>query len=151
MSRIRKPLYFKASVLIHAPRELVWRVLTEPVYTAMWLFNCEPETDWTVGSPLVWRGRLDGTVYVTGKVLRFEPPALLSFTSFNPNGSYPDLPENHLETTYTLKQSREGTELTIAQGDFSQVDDGLARFEDAEGWQGVLEAIQEVVEESMAT
>lgn len=151
MSRIKKPLYFKASVLVHAPREAVWKVLTEPEFTAMWLFNCIPETDWAVGSPLAWRGRLDGTVYVTGKVLRFEPPSLLSFTSFNPNGAYPDLPANYLDTTYTLKQTREGTELTIAQGDFSQVEDGEERFADAEGWQGVLEAIQEVAEETVSS
>ena len=147
MPRIKKPLYYKATALIHAPRELVWKVLTEPEYTAMWLFNCVPETDWSIGSPLSWRGRLDGTVYVTGKVLRFEPPALLSFTSFDPNGAYPDLPENYLETTYSLKHTREGTELTIAQGDFSQVENGEERFRDAEGWQAVLAAIQEVVEE----
>lgn len=149
MSKLRKPLYFKASVLVNAARDTVWQVLTEPRFTAMWLFNCEPETDWAIGSPLSWRGRLDGTVYVSGKVLRFEPPALLSFTSFNPNGAYPDTPENHLETTFTLKSVREGTELTIAQGDFSGLTDAEERFQDAEGWQSVLEGIREVVEECM--
>lgn len=144
---MKKPLFFKASVLLDAEPELVWDTLINPEYTAMYMFHCEPVTDWQVGSPLLWRGKLDGTVYVSGKVLRFEPPQLLSFSSFNPQGPYPDLPENYLTTTYTLKKGREGVELSVAQGDFSNVPDGPARFEDAEGWEMILEAIQLVVEE----
>lgn len=147
---MKKSLFYKASVIIRADARAVWQALTDPEKTRIYLFNCEPVTDWQTGSTLDWRGKLDGTVYVTGKVLRFEPPRILSFTAFNPQGSYPDIPENHLTTTYTLKPLRDGTiELTIAQGDFAGVEDGETRFQDAEGWQDVLEGIRTVVEERL--
>jgi uncharacterized protein YndB with AHSA1/START domain len=148
---MKKSLYYKATILIQASPQEVWRALTDPAITPLWLFHCEPVTDWQTGSSLEWRGLLDGTVYVTGKVLRFEPPKLLSFTAFNPQGDYPDIPENHLTTTYTLKALRNGqVELTTAQGDFAGVADGEQRFRDAEGWQDVLEAIRTVVEENLS-
>ncbi len=146
---MKKPIYYTGYVNISASKEKVWDALTNPSMTPLYMYNCEPITDWQVGSPLVWRGKLDGTDYVIGKVLRFEPGKILSFTAFNPMGTYPDVPENHLVTSYMIKPAKEGVELVISQGDFAEVEDGVNRFKDAEGWMTVLLAIKELVDEGM--
>ncbi|MBP6184160.1 MAG: SRPBCC domain-containing protein [Saprospiraceae bacterium] len=148
---MKKPIYYTGYVNIDAPKEKVWDALINPALTPLYMYNCEPITDWQIGSPLVWRGKIDGTEYVTGKVLRFEPGKMLSFTTFNPMGDFPDVPENHLVTSYAIKPIKEGgVELTVSQGDFAAVADGVNRFKDADGWMTVLVAIKELVEEEIA-
>lgn len=146
--RPAKPLYYACSVEIQAPPDTVWSLLTDPAFTPLYMFHCVPETDWQPGSTLLWKGKLDGTVHVQGQVLRFEPPVLLSFTAFDPQGPYEDIPANYLTTTYTLKKTRTGTLLTVAQGDFNRVENGMHRFASAEGWQEVLAAIRDLAEEA---
>lgn len=146
---MNKPLVFSADVAIAGTRAQVWDALTSPERTPVYMFHCVPETDWKPGSPIAWRGLTDGTVYVKGTITSWIPGEQLSFTAYSPLSGLPDTAENYLTTTYTLKSKGSGILLTIAQGDFALVPDGVLRFQEAEGWLDVLLGIKEVVEEDL--
>lgn len=146
---MNKPLVFSADVAIAGTRTQVWDALTSPERTPVYMFNCVPETDWKPGSPIVWRGLTDGTIYVNGTIISCIPGTELSFLSFSPLSGLEDAAENYLTTTYTLKSKGSGILLTIVQGDFTLVPDGLLRFQEAGGWIDVLLGIKEVVESNL--
>ncbi len=68
------------------------------------LYNgSKTQTDWSIGSPIIWEGELQGTKYKNkGKVLDNIPNRLLRFTYWSGMGGDADLPENYSEITYSL-------------------------------------------------
>lgn len=44
------------SVDLDASAERVWRVLVDPDLVARYMYGTSVETDWQVGSRIVWRG-----------------------------------------------------------------------------------------------
>jgi uncharacterized protein YndB with AHSA1/START domain len=127
-------LFTRYSIDIDASLAHVWAMLTEPALTKQYMFGCEAISDWKVGSPLLWRGEHEGKpmVFVTGRVVTWQPHALLEYTTFDPNGSIADVPSNHLTMSCTLTAlSPTKTRLDLAQGDFSTVENGAARYADA--------------------
>jgi uncharacterized protein YndB with AHSA1/START domain len=143
-------LYTRYSLDIAASTSAVWAALTDPALTKQYLYGCEALTDWKVGSPLAWRGEHEGQpmIFVTGRVVAFEPNVRLAYTTFDPNGGYPDLPENHLTVTCLLQPAENGgTRLDWSQGDFARVPAGERRFADAsQGGDSVLRALKTVAE-----
>jgi len=141
-------LFTHFTVDIAAPPEKVWRALTEPALTRLYMFGCEALSDWTPGSPLVWRGEWEGKamVFVTGRVVTFDPPRVLAYTTFDPNGGLADVPENHVTMTCALAPLGAGTRLSLSQGDFAKVQDGEKRFADASRDDGFLAKLKAVAE-----
>ncbi len=116
---MEKELVVKNSIFINAPAAIVWNTLTDSAMTKMYMFDCEAISDWKAGSSLIWKGASDGKVYVKGAILKIEPEKFLQYTTFNPNGEYEDVPSNYLAVIYDLSQERDGTLLTVSQGDFA--------------------------------
>jgi len=94
------PKFIENTVIIHASADEVWDALTHPSKTRQYMFDCEALSTWKEGEELIWKGATDGIVYVKGKVITFDPEKTLAFTVFDPNGSYPDIPDNYLTATY---------------------------------------------------
>jgi uncharacterized protein YndB with AHSA1/START domain len=142
------PLTITDTISIAAPAEKVWDALTNPALTQQYMFGCEALSDWKEGSRLVWRGAKDGVDYVTGHITRLEPHTHFSYTVFDPNGKYEDIPANYLNVDCVLKQAGENTLLQVTQGDYSLVAEGQERYNDsADGWGSVLEGLKKVAEE----
>lgn len=140
-------LIFKTQIAIQAELSRVWDALVNPEMTQQYMYGCVPITDWEVGSPLKWRGLADNVDYVIGEVVAFEPERLLSTTTFNPHMGYADVPDNYLTGEYRLSHSNGTTTLHIVQGDFSAVEDGEKRFEDAQGaWSSALQQLKALLE-----
>ena len=142
-------LFTRYTIDIAASPEAVWAMLTDPKLTKEYMFGCEAISDWKVGSTLLWRGELEGRpiVFVTGRVVTFEPHSLLAYTTFDPNGGLADVPSNHLTMTCRLTPMATGTRLELAQGDFAKVENGQARYADAtKGGDGLLEKMKQVAE-----
>jgi len=103
-------------ISIAAPRDRVWQVLTEPAAIKEFMFGTDVETDWSVGSTIVWRGIWEGKPYAdTGVILELEPGRRLVNTHFSPLSGQADVPENRHTLTWTLDGEGNSTELTLAQ------------------------------------
>ena len=143
------PKFIQNEIEIQASAEDIWDALTHPSKTQQYMYNCEALSTWKEGEELLWKGAHDGKIYVKGRVVTFDPEKTLSYTVFDPNGTYPDIPTNYLTVTMQLEEQGEGILLKVSQGDYTQVADGTQRYEDTldqGGWQSVIIGIKELVE-----
>ena len=114
------------------PIEAVWNALTIADQIKAWFFGTNQDTDWTVGSPIFFRGEWDGKAYEDkGTVMSFNPPHSLSYTYWSPMLGNPDVPESYQTITYSLEEVPEGTKLTITQ---SNVETQEKADHSAENW-----------------
>lgn len=141
-----------STIAIDAPAVLVWDVLTDPEQTQKYMFGCEALSDWKPGSPLLWQGMWENRemVFVKGTIVAIDPTTLLAYTTFDPNSTLPDIPENYVTVTYRLIETNNQTRLTVTQGDFSFVADGERRYQEAhnngEGWNPILVQVKAIAE-----
>ena len=129
----------------------VWKTLTDSDKIAQYMFGARTHTDWQPGSEVdyyIKQGDME-IVAVQGKVIRVEPVHYLEHTVFPAGAGMENKPENHLTTIYKLATTPFGILLTIIQRDFSAVEAGAQRYEDAtRAWEMVLPKIKEVAEQS---
>jgi len=149
-----KILEIKNTITIHAPLEKIWDALVNPEQTKQYMFGCETVSDWKVGSTLNWQASYEGknTVFVTGKIVSIEPNKKLVYTTFDPNSTMEDIPENHLTVTYDLAIENQQTIFTVTQGNYATVAEGERRYKEAynngKGWNPILVEVKKLVEEN---
>ena len=149
---MKNPLFVKNTITINASAVKVWDALTNPEQTKKYMFGCETVSDWKVGSPLLWRVHYEGkeTVFVKGNIVDIKPGKLLVYTTFDPNSTMTDKPENYLNVTYDLTEKNGVTTFIVTQGDYSTVAEGERRYKEAynngEGWNPILEEIKKLAE-----
>jgi uncharacterized protein YndB with AHSA1/START domain len=134
----------RAQVDIDAGQGAVWSARTDPDRISAWMMGAEVSTDWQVGSPITWRGEMDGRGYEDkGEVLEVDEPNLLSMTHYSPLMGQADEPENCHTLVYRLSGIDGPTTVALTQ-------DGNDSAEQAEqfsaNWQGMLEALKSRVE-----
>jgi uncharacterized protein YndB with AHSA1/START domain len=141
------PERIEREILIEAPVEVVWAVVTEPEHISGW-FSDSVELDLRPGgeAELRWNGH--GTVH--GRVERVEPPHFFSFRWVLRAG--PDVAEDN-STLVEFKLSAEGdsTRLTVVESGFRDLtgpDDEKQRlFDDhRSGWEVELGHLDEYLE-----
>ena len=111
-----RPHIATARIGIAAPREEVWRVLTDREAAGEYMFGSAVETDWREGSPIRWRGVWQEREYIdTGTILEVEPGRRLVHTHFTPLSGDEDLPENRHTLVWTLEGDGPSTVLTLEQ------------------------------------
>jgi uncharacterized protein YndB with AHSA1/START domain len=125
---------------IQATPERVWQALTDPAFTQRYWYGTRLESDWKVGSPIVFRkpqGDPD-----EGTVLVFDPPRTLAF-AWQVNWG-PLKGERASRVTFTVEPEGGGARLTVIHDDF---DDGSKVFEAMKnGWPPILAGLKGVVE-----
>ena len=129
---------------IKAPVEKVWDALTNPEIVRKYFFGSNQQTDWKIGSPILWTGEYEGASYIDkGVVLEFIPHEKVAYSYLSSWSGLDDRPENYLSVTYQLKRKESGTELTITQSNY---DDEKAKHS-AENWAVVIDGLKKIVEE----
>jgi uncharacterized protein YndB with AHSA1/START domain len=146
-----QPLYVTNEITINAPIDTVWQVLTSADHTPKYMYGCSITTDYQPGSPVLWQAEFEDkvTVFVKGTLVKMEAPTLFAYTTFDPNSTYEDIPENHTTVTYTLTEQGGETHLRVTQGDYNLVPDGEKRYNEAVsagGWSSIMEEIKKVAE-----
>lgn len=145
-------LIVKNTITINASLSKVWDALVNPEQTKKYMFGCETVSDWKPGSTLLWRGSYEGKemVFVKGTIVKIEPEKFLAYTTIDPNSAMGDIPENYLTVTYSLATENGLTVLTVTQGNYATVADGVKRYKEAynngEGWNPILVEIKKLVE-----
>lgn len=128
---------------INASVEKVWEALINPEMVKQYFFGSSQETDWKIGSSILWTGEYEGTKYIDkGKVLEFLPNDKLSYSYLSSWSGLDDKPENYLLVIYEVKPVEVGTELTIIQSNY---DEDKAKHS-AENWETVIDGLKKIVE-----
>jgi uncharacterized protein YndB with AHSA1/START domain len=147
-----KSLFIENTIKINATISKVWDALVNPEQTKKYMFDCETVSDWKVGSSLLWKGSYEGKemIFVKGIIVDIKPEKYLAYTTFDPNSTMKDVPENYLTVTYELSSENGQTVLKVTQGDYSKVAEGDRRYQESynggEGWNPILVEIKKVVE-----
>jgi uncharacterized protein YndB with AHSA1/START domain len=133
-----------ASTFIDSSKPEVWEALVTPARIKEYMFGAEVESDWRVGSPIVWKGKWEGRPYEDrGVIRRFEPDRVLQYTHYSPLSGLPDLPENHHTVTVTLEETQLGTRVLIEQ-DNNPTEQ--AREHSEKNWKAMLGALKKILE-----
>ena len=136
----------EAHVDLAAPPERVWRVLVQPDLVARYMHGTSVETDWQVGSPIVWRGEWQGRPYEDkGEVLEVSPPRRLAVTHWSAMTGEPDVPAGYHHVTYEIEDlGADRSRLTLTHGNApsQEAADGMV----ANGWRPMLEELRQVAE-----
>ncbi|HAO06561.1 MAG TPA: ATPase [Chryseobacterium sp.] len=129
--------------IVKAPVEKVWDALVNPEIVKQYFFGSSQQTDWEIGSSIMWTGEYEGTKYIDkGKVLEFKPNHKLSYSYLSSWAGLDDKAENYLLVTYQVEASGNDTELTITQSNY---DEEKAKHS-AENWSIVIEGLKKIVE-----
>lgn len=135
-------------ILIQAPAETVWQVITEPAHISQW-FSDTAELDPQPGGEgvLVFEDRATGhRAVVRMRVETAEPPRRLAFRWDYPAGVEPG-PENSLRVEFTLAAEGAGTRLRVVESGFAALrrpgQDKAAYYEAHDkGWDVHLASLQ---------
>jgi uncharacterized protein YndB with AHSA1/START domain len=138
------PFSSTASLDIRAPLSSVWDAITKPEIVKQYFFGTNLVTDWTVGSPLFFRGEWGGKAYEDrGTVLSFQPTKSLSYNYWSGFGGLEDTPESRQIIRFDLDTVDDGVRITIRQ---SNVDTQARADHSATNWRSVLEALKHLLE-----
>ena len=141
----------RATIDIRAPRDTVWRALTDPAQIKRYFMgNAEVRTDWKVGSPIVFRGEWNGRTFEDkGEVITFDPERELAYSHFSPMTGKPDAPENYHLVDITLAGGADTTNVTLEQSNLTgdvTADDRASREQFEQNWQQMLEGLRDTAE-----
>jgi uncharacterized protein YndB with AHSA1/START domain len=136
-------------ILIDAPVDVVWSVVTEPEHISGW-FSDTVELELRPGGAVVLHWEGSHTHTVQGRVERVEPPHFFSFHWVVGHGSELAVGNSTL-VEFSLAQEGEGTRLTVVGSGFRDlaVDDEerRRRFDDhQDGWVKELGELVEYAE-----
>jgi uncharacterized protein YndB with AHSA1/START domain len=139
------PAQIEKDVLIDAPADVVWRIITEPDQIVRW-FSDEAEFDLRPGGEgrLVFRG---GDSYQL-QIETVEPPRRFAFRWVQPQGSVVRS-ENSMLVEFTLQPEGDGTRLRVVESGFDRVDwsdEEKSRYAErhTEGWERLLGRLRDL-------
>ncbi|MDF1698046.1 MAG: SRPBCC domain-containing protein [Saprospiraceae bacterium] len=143
---MNKSLQTNHAITIHASPKKIWQVLTDPLYIAQFLYGTKTETDWKMGSPILFSGEFDGMKYNDkGIVMAVRPYTLLAYDYWTQFSGLEDLPENYCEVSYHLVDNLDGTvKFTWTQIGFANE---KAMEHNKAGMPSILEHIKKIAEE----
>jgi uncharacterized protein YndB with AHSA1/START domain len=147
------PERLEREILIDAPQEVVWSVITEPQHLSGW-FGDSAEIDLRPGGSLVlvWDEQ-DHTVH--GRVETVEPPRLFSFRWFRNSGDETG-EENSTLVEFSLSEEGDSTRLTVVESGFRQLsgsEDEQQKDADGhrDGWKLELDELRDYVRDHVRT
>lgn len=140
------PERIEREILIEAPIEVVWAVLTEPEHVAGW-FSDSAEIDLRPGGEATFDWREHGPA--PAWVERVEPPRLFAFRWSRELDEKPRK-DNSTLVEFTLAAEGDHTRLRVVESGFRELagsEEEKARYagENTQGWQRELDELREYV------
>jgi uncharacterized protein YndB with AHSA1/START domain len=139
---------FVYRTLIATTSEKLWAALTDPEFTAQYWGGTRLESDWKPGSRIVFRWK--GKIVHDDKILKSEPPRLLSYT-FKPLHMEELLGEPASRVTFEIEEftgtsKRQGpvVKLTVTHEDFPADSKIFPMI--SQGWPDILSSLKSLLE-----
>jgi uncharacterized protein YndB with AHSA1/START domain len=142
------PQRIEREILIEAPVDVVWSVVTEPEHISRW-FSDSIELELRPGGRALLRWNEYGTVH--GRVERVEPPHFFSFRWVVPRRPEADVADdNSTLVEFSLSAEGASTRLTVVESGFRDLagsDDERQEHVDSHrrGWEKELGELDEYV------
>jgi uncharacterized protein YndB with AHSA1/START domain len=134
------PDQIEREVVIQAPVERVWALITEPEHLGTWFGDAGAEVDLRPGGELSMTWEEHGTVQ--GRVERVEPQRLFSYrwAPFQDPGGAEPVAGNSTLVEFTLAPEGEATRLRVVESGFGSLDTSAEQRRkdhegNVEGWQ----------------
>jgi len=110
--------------------ENCWLALTASAYVKQYMFGSEIESEWEVGSDILFYIENEGSrmPMVYGKIEKFNKPNVFRHTLIPAGASFENTEENHIYCEYRLEEQSNGTSLRIIQGGFEKAVEGEERY-----------------------
>jgi uncharacterized protein YndB with AHSA1/START domain len=112
------PNQIEKEILIEAPPDVVWRVVTEPDQITQWFID-EAELDPRLGGKGRFSSRSGRDFYL--EIEAFEPPRRFAYRWVQAEG-VALRPDNSMLVEFTLQPEAGGTRLRVVESGFDQVD-----------------------------
>ena len=133
------PSQIEKEILIEAPIDVVWRVVTEPDQIEQW-FCTDAELDERIGGAGLMAFEHGHTYFL--EVVAFDPPSRLIYRWLREE-SVKARPENSTLVEFTLQAEAGNTRLRVVESGFDKVDwtdEAKAKYfeENSSGWQFYL-------------
>ena len=129
---------FVYSISIAATPDQIWAALTKPEITVQYWSSRKVQSDWKIGSPVVFWTDFGRELDMKGEVLEYDPPKRLSFTWRAGFDAEADV-QRPSKVTYTLRPADSGVEVTITHEDF---DKDKVPVSVSQGWPQVFNSLK---------
>ena len=140
----------RVATRINAPPNKVWAALTDREKLRSFFFGSDIETDWRVGSPILFRGDWKGKKYEDKGVIKtFDREKKLSFTHWSALSNVPDKPENYHIVTFELRPAGKETEVELIQENQNESEPRTPKVtkELKKNWSMLLDGLKKTVED----
>jgi uncharacterized protein YndB with AHSA1/START domain/DNA-binding transcriptional ArsR family regulator len=125
-------------IYIAATPEKIWQAITDSSFTRRYYYNNTVESDWKVGSSLIYRNP-DGSVAIESEIVEAQPPTRLVQTfSFPATGDRPS------RVTWEIQPRGGSSLLTLLHDDFDSETETFKGV--AHGWIPVLSGLKTLLE-----
>lgn len=139
------------TLLVNADPMVIWKALTEPQLTKLYMEGLRVQSSWKRSAPVLWVEHLEGNeeVQMKGKVMEFLPGRRLRYTRFDPSMGLPDEPASYTTVDITLEEYRDGrTRIDLWHGDFAGLPQDVRKARAAgRNWVEALVGLKRVAEE----
>jgi len=149
------PDQIEREIVIEAPVERVWALLTEAEHVGRWFGDAGAEIDLRPGGAMVLRWAEHGTSH--GRVVAVEPHSRFSYrwAPFEDPGGEEPLEGNSTLVEFTLTREGDGTRLRVVESGFASLhasDEQRARNADANrrGWVAEIDELREYAQKIAA-
>ncbi|KQS28207.1 SRPBCC domain-containing protein [Dyadobacter sp. Leaf189] len=141
---MNRKLIATTSTSIYASPSDVWKALIDPEIVKKYMNGAEIDSEWQVGSPILFTGQFEGRTYVDkGTILEIIPERVLSYSFWSPLAGVEDYEDNYAHVTYHISEYDDETTLTITQDNLDSEDAVVT----AEGhWMKVSRDIKRILE-----
>ena len=138
-------LTINKTINIMADKSKVWEALTNSNIIKQYLFGAEVNSDWKVGSKIIYSGNFDGIEFRDEgiiNVLDFEK--VFQYSYWSANHGTENIPENHVVISYDIISTDTGTTLELTQKNYKskEIAEGMNYI-----WDLILGNLKKLIEE----